>query len=639
MATDSDNSSSAGAAGKTPPNSSVPASLCDKPINTAKDDSLAAAASGKNTDDEEPAKPPLVLPDWFLANNVTLFDDMLGASSGVRFLRSDDGGGKETPIKDENGKNKADESGDVVDYELQQGVYDEILDLVSVVVQPPPSSAPKPATAAWAEAAAVILQSPRQGSLRFLEHIARRIALDLHADLVSFDYKDIADLSVNLWDAEADGERWKSEDMKLTETVFCSDRREEVSTAAFEAILGGAQRKLSAAHVDEKKDVVPRGTNEDEVLPDTTLDKSPESEAAAGKKEHQAPTDNLANAEIHKPGAGKPQVIGDETQGQNREAQGQMEETQGRSESAEGKDEEAPGKKGQQAGGETPCSPCSPSVGLAKGKAFLSTPLQGRRRPAGGRALTRSYCVAGSIFILATEISPRKWSATPKGVQNVWGGLEIKQSTCFNLTPRHTKRAREALKSHAKESILVNNWRWICRAIRCALLDAGQDAVAYGLLSETLKQGERHRLPDQLSEDAREILDKWKKKETTSVVRQVCARARRPGVPPLEAKDVYDIMARTQCNIKLLKASRKADGPFEDEGGAGKKEEKEKEDEDEEEEEEEEKKNKSKVQELLDEIRDGCRTYEKQLMSCVVDIGEYLPTYLPAFPLTSIPHR
>lgn len=201
--------------------------------------------------------------------------------------------------------------------------------------------------------------------------------------------------------------------------------------------------------------------------------------------------------------------------------------------------------------------------------------------------------------------------------------MEIKQSTSFNLTPRHTKRASEALKSHEKESDLVDNWRWIFRAIRCALLDAGQDALAYGLFPEKLKQGERHRLPDQLNEDTREILAKWKNKEITSVVRQVCARARRPGAPPLEAKDVYAIMARTQRNIKLLKASRKADEPFEDEGGAGKK---------------EEKKKKSKVQELLDKIRDDCGEYENQLMSCVVDIGEYPPACLPAFPLTSIPH-
>ncbi|KAL8391453.1 hypothetical protein RB595_010174 [Gaeumannomyces hyphopodioides] len=556
--------------------------------NTEKNENAvddAKGETGESTEeegkDEEPAKPPPVLPDWFLANNVILFEDMAEAATGIRFLKSDEGEEEAAPSKDENAKSKTGEPGDMADYELQQDVYDEILDLASPIVQPPASPAPKSATEAWAKEAAIVLQSPRAGSFEFLGHLARRIARDLHADMVWLDHNDVPNLCVDLWNAEADGERWKSEEMNLVETVFTHSNGEEVSTAAFKAILGGAQRKLAGVHVDDEKDVAPSQPNEADFVPDV-----------AGKKEGPAVAGRLADAEAHKSEGAKPVAVRDETEGKNEEAPNQVEETQG-------KGEEAPGDKNE---AKVPTPAKRPLVVLLEEATALPEEETFCRRLR--EAVVAQREAGQPILVLATVISARKWSATSQDVKNVWEGLGVKCSTSFNVTPRHTKRADEGLKRCEEETKLVERWRWIRRAMRCALLDAGQGAVAHGLFPSTLKQGEKHRLPDQLSEDAREILVKYKNKEITSVVRQVCARARRTGAPPLEAKDVYAIMARTQRNIQSLKASRKADEPFEDEGGAGKKE----------------KKKPSKVQELLDKIRGDCSDKEKQLMSCVVDI-------------------
>ncbi|KAL8351250.1 hypothetical protein RB598_006163 [Gaeumannomyces tritici] len=542
---------------------------------------------------EEPAKPPPMLPDWFLASNVLLFQDLPDVTPGIRFLKSDEDEEKAAPNKDENAKGKMDESGDVADYELEQDVYDEILDLVSPILQPPPPPAPKSAMEAWAKEAAVVLQSPRQGSFEFLGHMARRIARDLRADMVWLDHNDVPNLCVDLWNAEADGQRWNSEEMNLVETVFTHSNGEEVSAAAFKAILRSVQRKLAGVHVTDEKEVALSQTNEADAVPDAT---GKEGQAKTGRladaeAENDAEVDN--DAEVEKSKGTKPVPVRDETQGKDEEARGRAEETRE-------KGEEASGDNINEAKAPTPEK--RPLVILLEEASALPEEETFCRRLR--EAVVAQREKGQPILILATVISARKWSATGQYVRNVWEGLGVKWSTSFNVTPRHTKRASEALKQCEEQTKLVERWRWIRRAILCALLDAGQDAVAHTLFPSTLAQGEKHRLPDQLSADARQILVKWKNKEITTVVRQVCARARRAGAPPLEAKDVYAIMARTQRNIQSLKASRVADEPFEDEGGAGKKE----------------KKKKSKVQELLDKIRGDCSDKEKELMSCVVDI-------------------
>ena len=174
---------------------------------TPKNESQGVEATSINSAEEpKPAEakadPPLKLPKWFLDNNVVLSDRILASSPKIHLLNpaskgSDKESKVDTPATQE--KNDTDktiqnvsptstansasldtsplESADTVEdgnpsdiiYNVFQELYAEAQDTLLWGLQQSP--APGPQRNSWANMAAALVQSPRKGTLEFLDAV------------------------------------------------------------------------------------------------------------------------------------------------------------------------------------------------------------------------------------------------------------------------------------------------------------------------------------------------------------------------------------------------------------------------------------------------------------------------------------
>lgn len=188
----------------------------------------------------EPEPPKLVLPRWFLETNVMLSETFRASHSPLGVFDPDV---KEAEITINTGT--SDDKATPMDYEIHQSIYDEVQDQVFSGMQPTNKS--NPPSGAWVDTTAFLLQSPRKGTLDFLDAVVHRLARDFEADLVSVNREDLEDVCHDFWSHTADNvsaEKYLSSPHRFVTKYF--DRHasytDEVRNAV-ETIVAGSRTK------------------------------------------------------------------------------------------------------------------------------------------------------------------------------------------------------------------------------------------------------------------------------------------------------------------------------------------------------------------------------------------------------------
>ncbi|KAI9848986.1 MAG: hypothetical protein M1837_005877 [Sclerophora amabilis] len=167
--------------------------------------STHGSGARRSTRGRKPRELPLVeIPSWFLDRNVRLLEE-LERSSQLLGISSDPGPSQNTKSKEqdvprkgpdatketEKGSEPDSESSLSPTYQLQQGVWDEILAAFRSGLSLP---APRFSDAFPGYKAHVLLQCPYDGGIYFLDSIVTKAASVLGADVVHLDAQDVAEI-------------------------------------------------------------------------------------------------------------------------------------------------------------------------------------------------------------------------------------------------------------------------------------------------------------------------------------------------------------------------------------------------------------------------------------------------------------
>ncbi|RSL43934.1 hypothetical protein CEP54_014880 [Fusarium duplospermum] len=133
------------------------------------------------------------IPEWFLQSKVRLAKDLLNHLPSLSKSVEGKDNGEETA-------KEASRGGTIIlnnDYEIHPDLYAEARDtILSGILRTPGNIHP---SSNWVNTAALLLQSPQEGSLGFSKAVVHTIAQELKADLVSLGQEDAHDLCQYFW--------------------------------------------------------------------------------------------------------------------------------------------------------------------------------------------------------------------------------------------------------------------------------------------------------------------------------------------------------------------------------------------------------------------------------------------------------
>lgn len=503
-------------------------------------------------------------------------------------------------------------------YQLHQDIYDEALDLLSAALQPPVKSATDDSTAkknppeSWITQSSFLIQSPKDGSLEFLDEVVRQVCRDVQADVVMMELDDLEDLCYQFWhesdEVRAVGPKYLTSPLRLVGEFFGYGKPDEKAKAAVSCILEGpASKRESLADASAK----------------SSADKTAEAEtraaaaaAAIGEKAVAgAAGDSVDAADILQAGVKdafeaatkilqaaikeafasipKPDTAATTTSDSQQVAEAETSAAEAATKPSTADDKDA-----------SPAQP-RPLVILFRNVEAVGkqTPMQ--RLVEGVNKVRRESGLP--VVVVGTAVSNSSSENRPTtGISKAWDGLGLDDSTVINVSPRNTKRASAAMKQHGARARPRVKWRLLRRSIRVTL-DQHPTVKFDALYPSGPAAGES--VVDELEDEhRRQTLTDWDDTLSARVVRQVSARAVRAGA--VTPADVFDVMERVMKNQAILnKMNEAGDDDFVGEDG----------DSDEEQVEFGGPAQKSKVKSLLASISDSCSDAEKEYFDCVVD--------------------
>ncbi|KLU90781.1 ATPase family AAA domain-containing protein 1 [Magnaporthiopsis poae ATCC 64411] len=500
-------------------------------------------------------------------------------------------------------------------YQLHQDIYDEALDLLSAALQPPAKAASDNSTKkalpeSWITQSSFLVQSPKDGSLEFLDEVMRQIGRDVQADMITIELDDLEDLAHHFWkesdEVRAVGPKYLTSPLRLVGEFFGYGKPEEKSKAAVTCILEGPAKKRESLAGASAKASADKATEAKTGAAVASVGGKAVAAAAGnpadaadilqvGVKDAFEAATKILQAAIREAFATVPKPAGAATTSDSQRdatAEGSVAEAAAKQEAA-ARDEDA-----------SPTKP-RPLIVLFRNVEDVGkqTPLQ--RLVEGVNKVRRETGLPVVIVGTAVAESTSEFKGS-MGISKAWDGLGLDDSTVVNVSPRNTKRASVALKQHGARTRPRVKWRLLRRAIRVTL-DEHPTVKVDALYPSGPASGES--TVDELEdEQRRQTLADWDDALSARVVRQVCARAVRAGA--VTPADVFDVMERVLKNQAIMDRMNDAgddefvgedDDSAEEEVGAGGP------------------VKKSKVKTLLDSIVDSCSDAEKEYFDCVVD--------------------
>ncbi|TLS21568.1 uncharacterized protein PpBr36_10299 [Pyricularia pennisetigena] len=508
-------------------------------------------------------------------------------------------------------------------FQLHRELYEEALDLITTPLQPLTIKERADGTRVapprdWVTTSTFLFQSPKDGSLSFLDEVMRQLGRDAEADMITIDLEDLEDLCHDFW-KDSDEVRNVSP-MELTSTTrlvgtfFGYSTPEENSKKAVTCILNAAEAKRESMSKSggSKESASSANSNSGPA-------KMPEVNLVASGVKQPLEADALM-VEILQNGVKKAfdsaslilqaaiaeafarTSTSDATSTNNKNAQTQSSGTQ------------SPNGRGQTGNLAKASEPVKDAKSPAKHRPLIivfrgvdslgkMTPLQ---RLANGINDARRD-EGRPVILIGTAVSNSSADNKPTdGISKVWEGLEIYESCIVNLAPRNTRRAAEALKQNSARAKPRNKWRVLRRSVRVTL-DHHPSVSTAALYPSGPPSGEQV-VNEVEDEERRQMLANWDDKLSERVVRQVSARAVKTGT--VNPGDIFDVMRRVMRNKAIFDKMNNADddeyvgeeGDSEEGavqvGGPTKK---------------------SKVKPLLDSIAAGCSDAEKEYFDCVID--------------------
>ncbi|TLD04257.1 uncharacterized protein PgNI_12197 [Pyricularia grisea] len=506
-------------------------------------------------------------------------------------------------------------------FQLHRELYEEALDLITTPLQPLTIKEKADGTRVapprdWVTTSTFLFQSPKDGSLGFLDEVMRQLGRDTKADMITIDLEDLEDLCHHFW-KDSDEVRGVSP-MELTSITrlvgafFGYNTPEENSKKGVACILNAAEAKRESMSKSG-------GSNQNtSAAQSTTTLKTPEANSVSNGLKQPVDANALA-VEILQNGvknafdsaslilqeaiaeafarAFTPDAASNNNKAQAQNSEAKSSNGQGQTENTAKASEPATDAKSS--------SKHRPLILVFRGVDSLGkmTPLQ---RLANGINDARRD-EGRPIILIGTAVSNSTADNKPTdGISKAWDGLEIYESCIVNLAPRNTRRAAEALKQNSARAKPKDKWRVLRRSVRVTL-DHHPSVSTAALYPSGPPSGEQV-VNEVEDEERREMLANWDDKLSERVVRQVSARAVKTGA--VAPSDIFDVMQRVLRNKAIFEKMNDAD---DDEyvseeadseegavqvGGPPKK---------------------SKVKPLLDSITASCSESEKEYFECVVD--------------------
>ncbi|TLD33704.1 hypothetical protein PspLS_00246 [Pyricularia sp. CBS 133598] len=505
-------------------------------------------------------------------------------------------------------------------FQLHRELYEEALDMITTPLQPLTIKEKADGTRVapprdWVTTSTFLFQSPKDGSLEFLDEVMRQLSRDTKADMVTMDLEDLEDLCHHFW-KDSDEVRNVSPmhltcPTRLVGTFFGYSTPEENSKKGVACILNAAEAKRESMSK-------PGGSSEDASTANNTPAKTPEANLV-GNGVKQPLDANVMAVEILQNGvknafdaaslilqqaiaeafarALTPDAASNNNKSQTQNSGAQASDSQGQTENTAKAPEPAKNAKSS--------AKHKPLILVFRGVDSLGkmTPLQ---RLANGINDARRD-EGRPIILIGTAVSNSTAENKPTdGISKAWEGMEIYESCIVNLAPRNTRRAAEALKQNSARAKPRNMWRVLRRSVRVTL-DHHPSVSTAALYPYGPPSGEQV-VNEVEDEERRQMLADWDDKLSERVVRQVSARAVKTGA--VAPSDIFDVMRRVMRNKAIFDKMNEADddeyvneeGDSEEAGvqvgGPIKK---------------------SKVKPLLNSITATCSDAEKEYFECVID--------------------
>ncbi|KAK5660595.1 hypothetical protein OQA88_13157 [Cercophora sp. LCS_1] len=484
---------------------------------TAKTESTSEEAKKDGDDKKEEEKKeeekkeekPIVIPSWFLEHQVHLHSSDPVTPPRIRLVNLENGKPSDstTTTTTTTTTNAKPDPNAIITYDVPSDFYSEAQDVTLWGLRSPESETNR---TFWEESAAVLIQSPKENHLDFLNGVVQHLAHDAGADLIALDREEMEDLCRDAWGTRAEDVKKlveESGELQWFKKKFESEGEEEIKTCErlLEALLGAADKKRGIPDNSEptqdkaepSKDPEAKEETPDaktEVVAEDSQSKQ-EAETSKDESKTEAAKDEVANVKKET----RPLII------QLRDVEKYA--------------DESPFKKFYNA----------VKTARSKGKIVL-------------------------IAATATSNSTPVYSQRTSAMDKVWDGLKIKGYSLADLYPRLTSEATKALEKREKNLETYKNWRLLRRALRFLLEP--------GLISDNV-------LPPTYNDDAsvetiKKAFDVWDT-NTDGVVGLAhrLSRQLNMGVkakPHLEPSDVLAMMER----ITKLKAAMKKceDGNF-----------------------------------------------------------------------------
>ncbi|KAF5227145.1 hypothetical protein FAUST_11959 [Fusarium austroamericanum] len=239
-----------------------------------------------------PAVPPRI-PEWFLTNNVKTAEELDSTGSDIKFGADDshfqadkqktteldplpestslcgdedcDLSSSPTPPEPRETVDKENIKRNECEYPIHQDIFSELVDIANQALyhdtQPKERCSQSPA---------LLLRTPVPGCMHYMRSVVETLAQKLHADLVSFNYEDIADISVDfsLQDSTSNHEATTLEQLpSYYFDIDSSDDEEKVDPVrarnSASTVMDSVTRKkrtTPAPERREKKKPIPRAT-------------------------------------------------------------------------------------------------------------------------------------------------------------------------------------------------------------------------------------------------------------------------------------------------------------------------------------------------------------------------------------------
>ncbi|KAL8383690.1 hypothetical protein RB595_010746 [Gaeumannomyces hyphopodioides] len=498
-------------------------------------------------------------------------------------------------------------------YQLHQDIYDEALDLLSAALQPPVKSASDDSTKknppeSWITQSSFLIQSPKDGSLEFLDEVVRQVCRDVQADIILMELDDLEDLCYQFWhesdEVRAIGPKYLTSPLRLVGEFFGYGKPDEKAKAAVSCILEGpASKRESLAEASAKSSAEKTAEAETRAAAAAIGEKAVAAAAGnsvdaadilqAGVKDAFEAATKILQAAIKEAFASVPKPPNATTSDSQQAAEAETSAAEATTKPSTTDDKDA-----------SPAQP-RPLIILFRNVEVVGkqTPMQ--RLVEGVNKVRRESGLP--VVVVGTAVSNSSSENRPTaGISKAWDGLGLDDSTVINVSPRNTKRASAALKQHGARTRPRVKWRLLRRSIRVTL-DQHPTVKVDALYPSGPAAGES--VVDELEDELRrQTLTDWDDTLSARVVRQVSARAVRAGA--VTPADVFDVMERVMKNQAILnKMNEAGDDDFVGEDG----------DSDEEQVEFGGPAQKSKVKSLLASITDSCSDAEKEYFDCVVD--------------------